>query len=95
MNDEKVKASPAATVTDIKTAKAAKELHPQTKKDLLFTVMFEPDNEHGNMYLSLHVNGEPYDGIHIDTEVEGQIKFHEALSRVIQKFTDWGFHGKN
>ena len=95
MKQEKVKASPAATVTDIKTAKVVKELHPQTKKDLLFTVMFEPDNEHGNMYLSLHVNGEAYDGVHINTEVEGQVKFHEALSAVIHKFTDWGFRVKN
>jgi len=45
--------------------------------------------------LLLTVNGDYYKKIPLDDATEGKVKFHEALSHVINKFELWGIRAKN
>ena len=94
MKDEKVKATASADekLRDALVLRPEWEVKPKsTETENNFTVSFSEKTR----VLLLTVNGDYYKKILLDDATEGKVKFHEALSHVINKFELWGIRAKN
>jgi len=94
MKDEKVKASVGADekLQDPLVLRPEWGIKPKSiEAENSFTVSFSEKTR----VLLLTVNGDFYKKIPLDDATEGKVKFHEALSHIINKFELWGISAKN
>jgi len=94
MKDDKVKASVGADekLQDALVLRPEWEIKPKSiEAENSFTVSFSEKTR----VLLLTVNGDYYKKIPLDDATEGKVKFHEALSHIINKFELWGIRAKN
>ena len=94
MNDDKTKAS-AGAAENLKEALVLRpewEIKPKQKEHhQVFSVSFNETTKH----LELSVNGEEYKTVIAKDNLSNQIRYHEVLSNVVNKFELWGLRDKN
>ncbi len=94
MSDDKKEASAGAT-ENLKEALVLRpewEIKPKRKeRHQVFSVSFNETTKH----LELSVNGEEYKTVIAKDNLSNQIRYHEVLSNVVNKFELWGLRDKN
>jgi len=94
MNDDKTKASAgiAENLQEALVLRPEWEIKPKSiDKSEVFSVFFNRKTD----TLELMVNNEPYKSVKVRDSLEGQIKFHDALSHVVAKIELWRVNAKN
>ena len=94
MKDEKVKASVGADekLQDALVLRPEWEIKPKgLEAEESFVVQFSQLTQ----TLTLTVNGKLYSKVSLKDDTDGKIKFHEALSHVVNKFELWRIREKN
>jgi len=85
----------ATALGDLKEALVLRpewEIKPKQKQSTqVFTVTFHEDTK----ILELHVNGAAYSEIDAKDTIANQIRYHEVLSNVVNKFELWRIREKN
>ena len=95
MNKDKKEASATSVMGDLKEALVLSpegEIKPKQKQSTqVFTVIFNEDTK----VLELQVNGEAYSEVPAKDNIANQIRYHEVLSNVVNKFELWRIREKN
>tara|TARA_R100000700_G_scaffold18074_1_gene24752 strand:+ start:351 stop:677 length:327 start_codon:yes stop_codon:yes gene_type:complete len=92
MNDDKKEASALGDLKEALVLRPDWEIKPKQKQSTqVFTVTFHEDTK----VLELHVNGAAYSEIDAKDTLANQIRYHEVLSNVVNKFELWRIREKN
>ena len=92
MNKDKKEATALGDLKEALVLRPEWEIKPKQKQSTeVFTVIFNEDTK----VLELHINGEAYSEVPAKDNIANQIRYHEALSYVVNKFELWGIREKN
>lgn len=95
MNKDKKEATALGDLKEALVLRPEWEIKPKQKQSTeVFTVIFNEDTK----VLELHINGEAYSEVPAKdnrAEITNQIRYHEVLSNVVNKFELWRIREKN
>ena len=92
MNKDKKEATALGDLKEALVLRPEWEIKPKQKQSTqVFTVTFNEDTK----VLELHVNGAAYSEIDAKDTIANQIRYHEVLSNVVNKFELWRMSVKN
>jgi len=92
MNKDKKEATALGDLKEALVLRPEWEIKPKQKQSTeVFTVIFNEDTK----VLELHVNGAAYNEIDAKDTIANQIRYHEVLSNVVNKFELWRIREKN
>jgi len=92
MNKDKKEATALGDLKEALVLRPEWEIKPKQKQSTeVFTVIFNEDTK----VLELHINGEAYSEVPAKDNIANQIRYHEVLSNVVNKFELWRIREKN
>jgi len=92
MNKDKKEATALGDLKEALVLRPEFEIKPKQKQSTeVFTVIFNEDTK----VLELHINGEAYSEVPAKDNIANQIRYHEVLSNVVNKFELWRIREKN
>ena len=92
MSNDKKEASALGDLKEALVLRPDWEIKPKQKQSTqVFTVTFHEDTK----VLEVHINGEAYSEIPAKDNIANQIRYHEVLSYVVNKFELWRIREKN